>query len=168
MGPEMDERILPLGSWIPANLDALLAMPEGRACTVLHGDYRLDNLFFDHDGEVTVLDWQIVTKGFGGYDFGYFVSQSLSVEARRTHVNDLAALYLHELAQQGVSYDEADFWYDVHRTFIFCLFYPISLMLNDLSNERTVALVKEMARRSMSAIIDSGALALVQGTYNGA
>lgn len=162
MGDEVDERILPLGQWIPAHATDLLTAPEGRAVTVLHGDYRLDNLFFGDDGGVTVLDWQIAVKGPGGYDFGYFVSQSLSIDVRAAHLEELAAVYLGALANLGVTYDEESFWYDVQRTLLFCLFYPISCMFYDLSDERTAALVREMARRSMSAIIDSGALSYVE------
>ena len=40
-------------------------------CTILHGDYRLDNLFFgDVPGgaPVAAVDWQISSKGRGPYD----------------------------------------------------------------------------------------------------
>ncbi len=54
--------------------------------TFLHGDLRLDQLFFAVDGDdppVTALDWQITMRGRGAYDLGYFLSQSLTTDTRR-------------------------------------------------------------------------------------
>jgi aminoglycoside phosphotransferase (APT) family kinase protein len=127
----------------------------------VHGDYRLDNLFFDDNREVTALDWQIVTKGVGGYDFAYFVSQSLSAEDRRAYLDELVDTYLATLADAGIEYPEDQFWLDVRRTVLFCLAYPVQAMALDLTDERSVALLHEMAHRSSSAILEMGALQLV-------
>ena len=72
----------------------------------MHGDYRLDNLFFDDVGGVTALDWQITTKGVAGFDFGYFVSQSLSARDRRRYLDEFVGTYQRELAAAGVNYPE--------------------------------------------------------------
>ena len=56
------------------------------AVTFLHGDLRLDQLFFAvtaDDPPVTALDWQISSLGRGAYDLAYFLSQSLTTETRR-------------------------------------------------------------------------------------
>ena len=45
--------------------------------TFVHGDWRLDNLFFTPDG-VTVIDFQISGIASGVYDLAYFVSQSIT------------------------------------------------------------------------------------------
>ena len=154
MGEELDPRMLPLGDWIPENVEDLLSPPEGRAVTVLHGDYRLDNLFFDEERNVTV-------KGPPGYDFAYFLSQSLSVEGRRSQLDHLADVYLSTLEQEGVAYDRDDFWHDVRRSLVFCLFYPIQCMAYDFTDPRVAVLVREMATRSTSAILDLDALRLL-------
>ena len=70
-------------SGCPAPRTSCSWCPPGHPITLAHGDYRLDNLFFDAAGAVTAIDWQIATKGVGGYDFAYFVSQSLAIETRR-------------------------------------------------------------------------------------
>ena len=49
-------------------------------CTLLHGDLRLDQLFFAvgaDDPPVTALDWQLTGMGRGAYDLAYFLGQSL-------------------------------------------------------------------------------------------
>lgn len=162
MDEGLDPRILPLGDWVPAHAEDLLSVPPSRPFTVVDGDYRLDNLFFDEDRNVTVLDWQIATKGVGGYDFGYFVSQSLTVEERRARLDDLAATYLGSLSAAGITYDLPDFWDDVRKCVLFCLTYPVQIMALDLTDARAAALVREIANRSTSAILELGALELIE------
>ena len=44
--------------------------------TIIHGDYRLDNLFFgtdESDYELAVIDWQIASRGGAAYDVAYFI-----------------------------------------------------------------------------------------------
>lgn len=51
-----------LGSWLEARIAAL---PERMPWSVVHGDYRLDNLIVEHDGLGirAVLDWEMSTLG---------------------------------------------------------------------------------------------------------
>jgi aminoglycoside phosphotransferase (APT) family kinase protein len=54
-------------TWLPANL------PPGDETSIVHGDYRLDNLMF-HPTEpriVAVLDWELSTLGHPLADFAY-------------------------------------------------------------------------------------------------
>ena len=138
-----------------------MTVPDGHAVTVAHGDYRLDNLFFDDARTVTALDWQITMKSVGGGDFAYFVSESLSAADRRRYLDALVQTYLATLAEAGISYPEDQFWFDVRRTLLFCLAYPVQCMALDLTDPRAAALVREMAQRASSAIIEMGALELV-------
>lgn len=48
--------------------------------TVLHGDYRLDNLLFRPDDEIVVLDLQGVSTGRPAYDVAYFITTALTAE----------------------------------------------------------------------------------------
>ena len=69
--------------------------------TLLHGDVRADNVFFDASG-VKFIDWQAVRVGRGAYDLAYFISTSLNEETRRTHQEDLLVSYIETLASRGV------------------------------------------------------------------
>ncbi len=158
MGDDLAPDVKAVGDWVPGVTRDLLSVPEGRAITVLHGDYRLDNLFFDDSRNVTALDWQLVTKGVAGYDFAYFVSQSLSAADRRSYLDDLVDTYLRTLAESDVTYPEDQFWIDVRRSLLFCLSYPVQAMALDLTEPRAAALVREMADRAGSAILEMGAL----------
>ena len=56
-------------SWLPANI------PPGEETTLVHGDYRLDNMIF-HGGEariLAVIDWELSTLGHPLADFSYHV-----------------------------------------------------------------------------------------------
>ena len=77
--------------------DQLAAAPT----TLLHGDIRADNVFFDADG-VKLIDWQAVREGRGAYDLAYFISTSLSEETAHRHQEELLTLYVETLASKGV------------------------------------------------------------------
>ena len=100
------------------------------------------------------------THVLGGYDVAYFVSQSLSPETRRAHLDSLAATYLATLRDNGATYSDEQFWLDVRRTLLFCLAYPVQAMALDLSDARAAALVHEMADRASSAILELDAMEL--------
>jgi hypothetical protein len=158
MGDGLAPDVKAVGDWLPDAARDLLSVPDGHPITVVHGDYRLDNLFFDDARNVAALDWQLTFKGVAGYDFAYFVSQSLSVVDRRRYLDELVDTYLRTLAAAGVSYPEHQFWIDVRRSLLFCLAYPVQAMALDLSEPRAATLVREMADRAASAILEMGAL----------
>ena len=84
-----------LVDWITARLDRF---------TLIHGDYRPDNLMFTPDGSVvTTLDWQTLGLGLAGRDIGYFLATSLEPEARRAHERELVAAYYETLMSYGVT-----------------------------------------------------------------
>lgn len=141
----------------------LITDREGRPITLAHGDYRLDNLFFHPDGDLTVIDWQICAKTGFAYDLGYFMSQSLTVEARRAHEPAVISSYLEELERCGFHHDREDFIEDYRRTVMFCLCYPIQSGSVELVNDRARELVSDMFVRSMAAIEDHDATEFLVG-----
>lgn len=64
---EMDQLI----AWLPKNIPA--SAQDNRLVSIVHGDYRLDNLMF-HPSEarvLAVLDWELSTLGHPLADFSY-------------------------------------------------------------------------------------------------
>ena len=52
------------------------SLPEQSRVSVVHGDYRIDNVVFDGDGTLTaVLDWELATLGDPLADFSYLAMQ---------------------------------------------------------------------------------------------
>ena len=51
-------------------------VPEQSGVSIVHGDYRIDNVVFDGDGTLTaVLDWELATLGDPLADFSYLAMQ---------------------------------------------------------------------------------------------
>ena len=65
--PEMDQ----LMEWLPKNIPAMAR--NDSMVSVVHGDFRLDNLMFDADAPkvIAVLDWELSTLGHPLADFSY-------------------------------------------------------------------------------------------------
>jgi hypothetical protein len=87
--------------------------PDGEPDTIVHGDYRLDNLLFDRSGAVgtvAVVDWQTCAVGPGLSDVAYFVGAGLDEDDRRAAEDDLVRAYHRELVATGVDYGWDDCW----------------------------------------------------------
>ena len=163
-GDRVDDDIRAIGERFPTVVEEMMYFPD-KATTLAHGDYRLDTLFFrrHHDGpEVIAIDWQICVKTVGAYDLGYFISQSLTVEDRRSHEERLLDVYRATLAEAGIDYPADDLVEDYRRTVLFCLCYPIQAGGSiELVNDRAVQVVGLMLDRVVAAIRDLDAASLM-------
>jgi aminoglycoside phosphotransferase (APT) family kinase protein len=70
--------------------------------SLVHGDYRLDNLMFGADGAVTALDWQTLTIGPPLQDVAYFLGTSVEPAIRRLHEEQILRRYHSSLVDEGV------------------------------------------------------------------
>lgn len=133
-------------------------------CTFMHGDLRLDQLFFGvepTDPPVTALDWQVCGIGRSAYDVAYFLSQSLTTEARRSCERDLKVRYLERLASHGIDYPPTEFDRDYRLTTAWCFTYPVlGAGWIDLANDRQLELMRTMLSGAAAAIEDHDALTL--------
>ena len=127
--------------------------------TLLHQDYRVDNLFFDPnnaDQPVVVIDWQGIGRGPGVYDLCYFLGGSLTIEDRRAHETSLVQAYHDRLVQRGITaYSFEQLWHDYrfgHLTS--CSTAVLVGATFDLGNERGKALVDALASRHFQAVVD--------------
>jgi hypothetical protein len=137
------------------------------ATTVVHGDFRLDNLLFGPEpgpvgDQIVVLDWQGISRSKGIRDFAYLISHSMPVAERRQHELRLLREYLAELAVNGVAYDEERALHDYRMAMLYLIHLVVWITgvhvnSNQRANERKRALV----RRAFTAILDHHALALL-------
>ena len=77
--------------------------------TLAHGDVHLKNWYITGTGRMGLSDWQCVTRGHWGRDFGYTIATALTIEDRRAWERDLLDFYLDHLHAAGgpkVSFDE--------------------------------------------------------------
>ena len=85
------------------------------ARSVVHGDFRLDNMLFDIKGgaeEIAVLDWQTIALGNGLTDIGYFLGTGIGDALRRAHEDELLDLYCAEMTARGVPLTRDAIWDD--------------------------------------------------------
>lgn len=86
-----------------------------QATSLVHGDFRLDNVLFDIKGgaePVAVLDWQTLTVGNGLTDIGYFLGCGIGDALRRAHEAELLDLYCAEMTMRGVPLSRDAIWDD--------------------------------------------------------
>ncbi|MEX2292637.1 MAG: phosphotransferase [Acidimicrobiales bacterium] len=128
--------------------------------TLIHGDYRADNILFDADGSVVLLDFQLTGVGSGAYDLAYFITQSLDPSTAGDNEKALFDRYIAALVAAGVPETETTRLWDDYRTAaLFCLVYPVVASRGmDLHEPRQRALVDNMLTRFTRAVDD---LALV-------
>lgn len=128
--------------------------------TILHGDYRLDNLFFgtpQGDAPLAVIDWQILSAGRGPYDAAYFLCGSLSPADRRSHEMEILRSYHRTLEEYGVrGYSFEQCAWDYRHCALFCQYIPVTSVggMIDQTNERGVALFEAMVERYCTAADD--------------
>ena len=96
--PEMEQLI----AWLPKTL------PEQTRTSVVHGDYRIDNMIFDaNEAKVlAVLDWELSTLGDPLADFTYVAMAWVTENGGRSGVMDIdrAGLGIPELDEMVTRY----------------------------------------------------------------
>jgi Ecdysteroid kinase-like family len=133
---------------------------RGEERTVVHGDFRADNLLFGPARPV-VLDWQTASFGAGTGDLAYFLGSSLPVPVRQENEADLVRLYHSILANCGVPLAWTECW-DGYRwhTFSGIIMDVIAAMVVQ-QTERGDEMFAAMASRHARHALDLDALALV-------
>ena len=135
--------------------------------TIIHGDYRLDNLFFGtEEGKpmLAVADWQIASRGRGVFDVAYFMSGGVPADLRRANEMSLLRDYHSILTANGsaADYDFDECLRDYRKSVVFCLVYPvIGGGSVDMANDRGVALWNTWLDRNVAAIEDLNAAEMI-------
>jgi len=132
--------------------------------TVVHGDFRLDNMFFDDRGGVTLIDWQLAMRAPSTTDLVYFLGTNLPTDTRRLMTDELIDRYCEGLRSRGVPPE----WSDRTRilkgltegVLFYCTSFAASILTLDQANERGAALMDSLVRRAFSAAddLDAGGL----------
>jgi hypothetical protein len=126
---------------------------------IVHGDFRLDNLFFAEPGAsrpLTIFDWQVAVRGRGVSDVAYFAAFCLPIETRRRSERALVQRYHEELVAGGVrGYDQEQCWLDYRLATAHALVRLIAAGgLLDFSSERGTQLTEALLARTEAIIAD--------------
>ena len=152
--PEVDRLI----EWLPRTV------PEQTRTSIIHGDYRVDNIIFAGDGPRVraVLDWELATIGDPLADFAYFAMAWVTPNSVRSGLLgiDLAEAGLPTLDEVVARYCEAtgrDGLLDLHWYFAYNLFRAVGIIqgikkraadgtASSASSEEMIALLEPFAR----------------------
>ncbi|HXZ87928.1 MAG TPA: phosphotransferase [Candidatus Binataceae bacterium] len=152
----LDSDVLELAERLIPRLPGYFANRPG-AWTIMHGDFRLDNLMFGTDlggPPIAVLDWQTAAHGPGISDLSYFIGASLMPDARRRHETDLVRLYYESLIASGVDglgWDQC--WTEYRRyTFaglVMAIAASMLVMRNARGDEMFIAMAQRHGRQAL-------------------
>ena len=114
-GPHLAEDEAALIARVADSQGPPFGMTDG-PLSLIHVDYRLDNLLIDATREpprLSVVDWQTVTLGRPLSDVAYFLGAGLLPEHRRACEEEIVRAYHEALVAAGVGdYDFAQCWRD--------------------------------------------------------
>lgn len=154
---DMRRLALEFGSRVDAQFDDVARGP----LTVVHGDYRSENMMFDLENpeNFVVIDWQGCSLGCGMFDVAYFLGTSVSVETRREIEREAVELYHDVVSRVGAEdYSMDECWRSYRQNMLGSLTHcVIGCGALDMNNEARRNLSRELLRRISTAIDDLNA-----------
>jgi aminoglycoside phosphotransferase (APT) family kinase protein len=157
-GSHLSQVALDAIDWLSTHASAYLERP--RWPTVVHGDYRVDNLLFGRE-RVIVVDWQTVALGPALSDVSYFLGGSLAPGRRAALEEELVRHYHERLVAAGgdIGWDEC--WHDYRRYALDGLVMAVVAGFLVVQTERGDAMFRAMAEGSAHHAADLETASLV-------
>lgn len=153
-----------IGERFPEHLPRLMREMCSAPVCVIHGDLRIDNVFFGDD-EIALVDWQAVCRSAPEHDVAYFVTQSVpkAVRARADLLGHYQQALHGELRARGIDYDldASRRRFEVAALYLLCYAVVIAGTL-DMANERGVTLATNILDGSLSALDELDAFRLLR------
>ena len=157
-GHRLPAFLIDIGDQFGQNVAELRRQAAKPPQTIVHGDYRLDNLFFESDegGSFATIDWQLIQRNRGTYDLAWFLSGSLTTPDRRHYENELIDLYCSTLKDHGVTgYSLDQCTEDYRASTLSCLLVAVvAAAAADTTNERGASLLEVLLTRLATAMQD--------------
>ena len=127
--------------------------------TIVHGDYRLDNLFFPRNSRprpLVVFDWEFCARGRGTCDVAAFIGEAFPPQQRRKEELGLLRAYHSTLVSNGVSgYPFEECLSDYRLSMLEVLvFWIVTGGLCDFDGQRASAYLRNSLERFDAAISD--------------
>jgi Ser/Thr protein kinase RdoA (MazF antagonist) len=148
--------------WLDAHaIELARALYAEAPQTLMHGDFRLDNLFFDERPDPLVVDWQGVGRAPGVHDLAYFLSGTLPPHTPPEQEDRLVRAYHDALRAGGVEgYAYEDCLRDYRRALLLGFHRLVTLEWVDLGEERGAELTRHWVDRCIARLrgIDRDAL----------
>lgn len=90
--------------WLLKNNNKMDAYIKTRPVTLIHTDFRLDNIFFDRENkEISVIDWQASCPGLGLFDPCFFLFTNGNGPFSPDQAKELITIYHRGLVEGGLT-----------------------------------------------------------------
>jgi hypothetical protein len=165
-GSSLTDEAIVAGGLIRGSFDQVIDHLGTPPLTLVHGDFRADNLFVDVANlqrPLVVLDWQIAYQCRGVFDVAYLLGGSLQIDDRRRVESVLLSRYHEALCRAGVSgYSLDDCIADYRWSLMYATLYPIDAGSFELPTDAMRNMVEQWARRFFTAVVDLDCTALLE------
>ena len=132
--------------------------------TIIHYDFRADNMLFNEKDEILVVDWQTALKSFGAFDVGRAICGSHHGVIEKNHHLEFLELWYEQLLKLDVTnYTFEEAWRDYRIGIILSSYVPVAAH-HFLSHEgsRGISVLKAMIERIFYALNECEVLELLQ------
>jgi len=164
---DMYDRLMPeeiaVGDRLNWQGDRLAELVRHVPRTIVHWDYRADNLIFDQPDAkdpVIVLDWQLAQRSIGAFDMARLFCGSVPGEIQRSRHRQFLSVWHGELLKAGVTDYPLDLaWLHFQIGLLACLYIPVSFYrVGMAAGDRGCALINAMIFRYFRAAVETNAL----------
>ncbi|MYG99260.1 MAG: phosphotransferase [Acidimicrobiaceae bacterium] len=124
--------------------------------TLVHGDFRSENILFHRDTATTV-DWQTPAEANPLTDIAYFLGGSVEVDDRRLWERELVAGCRRQFAEAGVELGEAECWDMYRRAAMHGIIITVLGATFSSPDPRGDEMFSTMIRRHTQHCLDAGA-----------
>ena len=160
----LNEQYLYIGDIIAQSGNKIEDLSKIGPRTIIHYDFRADNMLFNEKDEILIVDWQTALKSFGAFDVGRAVCGSHHGVLEKSHHLELLDLWYQQLLKLGVTnytFDEA--WRDYRIGIILSSYVPVAAH-HFLSHEgsRGLSVLKAMIERIFFALNECEVLELLK------
>ncbi len=148
--------ILDMGQHLVDRIDVYLDTVPA-AFSIVHSDFRLDNLLFLADPDlgtqsITVVDWQTVGIGSPMADLAYFIGTCIAdPEIRARAETELFEQYCGLIETKGITLDRAALWQDYRRYaysgFIMAIFASMNVERTERGDEMFAVMAERPAKQ---------------------
>ena len=142
------------GTRVAAHFAATAAGPA----TLVHGDYRGDNVLFGGAGrdDFAAIDWQGCGIGCGMYDVAFFLATSVTTGDRRRVERDAVAEYHDIVCRMGATDYTIDDCWRSYRQNILGILMPMVIGCGaiEMGNQTILDQTRELLVRTLTAIED--------------
>lgn len=158
IGPQLPEAARTLGEKVGKNIEWLLQSMETQPHTIVHSDFRADNLLFDsrsHSEPVVIVDWQLAIRSRGIMDVARMLCGSLSPQDRSACEMAVLEQWRQTLEHGGViDYSLEQVVRDYKLAALLCLYYPVTIHeAEEAAGARGAALASSQIERFFAAAL---------------